>query len=201
VIPLGSVSERLSTDLGSGRVLVALACIAVVVVASGALAWWRLRRPVWAGTAVALPVLVATVVLVEPYFTSTSLEEALPSSTPVATATASSSPTPTAAKLATGSLHGLGGHRATGSVELQRLADGRLVLRFAGVDIEGTPTPRVYLVPGEGQHRPAGTKLGPLRAERGSFNYALSALPDRTVTVLVWCERYAVPIAGATLQR
>jgi hypothetical protein len=47
------------------------------------------------------------------------------------------------------------------------------------------------------RHGPAGPPRG-LKAERGSFSYALAA-DVAAATVLIWCDRYAVPIAAADL--
>ena len=202
---MASVVDRLTTNLQSPRVLMTTGVIAVVTLALG---WFVRRRG--AGRlktlgAMAVPVLIASVVLVAPYFRQREANEALPGApaaqvnepAPGATATAGV-PAATPTRVRSAALKGLGGHSAKGTVALYRLADGSHLVRFDQVDIEGTPTPRVYVVPGAGQDRPGGTRLGGLKAEKGSFNYAV-AEPKGTVTVLVWCERFAVPIAGATL--
>lgn len=190
---LTSVFDRLTTNLQSGRVLATMAGIGLVVLLTGYLVRRAGARLPVVVAAAAVPALLATAVLAAPYFQQDELDEALPM--PEATAT---SPSTTTTQLATASLRGLGGHGATGTVALHQLPDGSQVLRFEEVDIEGTPTPRVYLVPGRDQERPDGEDLGELRAERGSFNYMLDTTPPTPVTVLVWCERFAVPIAGGT---
>jgi hypothetical protein len=98
--------------------------------------------------------------------------------------------------LARGSLHGIG-HRASGSVVLYRL-DGRLVVRFEGISVQGTPTPVVHLVASGRRSPSGGVRLGPLKGEHGSFGYDVPAGAP-VVRVLVWCQRYAVPIASADL--
>lgn len=103
-------------------------------------------------------------------------------------------------RLATGRLTPLDGHSASGSVSTFRLADGSHIIRFENVRISGTPSPEVYLLTGRNRTgKSGGLHLGALKAERGSFNYAL---PSRFVgtdfTVLVWCEHFAVNIAHAT---
>ena len=80
------------------------------------------------------------------------------------------------------------------------MTDGGLV-RFQDVNIEGSVKPSVHLVP-RGERRPSeGSRLGPLKAERGSFSYQLPAAVDltREWTVLVWCDPYNTPIAAADL--
>ena len=116
---------------------------------------------------------------------------------------APSTPPPGPERLATGTLRGLAGHSAEGRVSTYRLADGSYVVRFEDVDIGGTPDPEVYVLPGRDRTgKRGGTHLGALKAERGSFHYALpAAFRDGDFTVLVWCERFAVDIAHATQNR
>ena len=126
----------------------------------------------------------------------------VPSAPAVPRPTASPTPSkaPVATLLSAGQLEGLAGHQASGRVALYRVGDGT-VLRFEDVDISGGAKPSVHLVP-PGQHRPeGGVALGPLKAERGSFSYAVPASVDgnATWTVLVWCEPYDVPIGAADL--
>ncbi len=217
-ITLASPLDRATTALSSPRVLLTLALVGALALAAGYLARRRGARPLVALGAAAVPVTVAAAILVAPYFRIRTVEEALPGDSPApsATATATTTVTPTATPATTGTpvapaspagpvtvadsrLRGLGGHRASGRILLYRLANGDRVVRFEGVDIEGTPTPRVYFVPGAGRSDPGGHAAGPLKAERGSFNYPVPASVTGTFTVLVWCERFAVPIAGATL--
>jgi hypothetical protein len=199
---MAELVDRVTTNLQSTRVLLTLAGIAVV--ALGVLWAARRRGARWrvAVGAAAVPVLVASAVLAAPYFRQRELVEALPgpaaSITEPAPSTSGASSGPAIGRVRSAPLRGLGGHSARGTVELHRLADGSHVVRFEQVDIEGTPTPRVYVVPGADRERPGGAKLGGLKAERGSFNYVVDE-PTGTVTILVWCERFAVPIAGATL--
>ncbi len=119
--------------------------------------------------------------------------------------TASPKPKPTTAATATllsaGQLEGLAGHDASGRTALYRVGDGT-VLRFENVDINGAAKPSVHLVP-PGKHRPeGGVALGPLKAERGSFSYAVPASVDANAmwTVLIWCAPYDVPIGAADLR-
>lgn len=105
-------------------------------------------------------------------------------------------------RVATGSLEGLTGHDASGTVELIRNPDGTHVVRFAGFDIEGTPDPIVYLIQGDDQRDPGGSNLGGLRGNVGdASDYAVPAdvEPGAEWTVLVWCGQFSVEIANATL--
>jgi hypothetical protein len=179
---MADLLDRLTTNLQSPRVLLTVAAVGALAAGAG----WFVRRRGARRRTVALvatvPVVLAGAVLVAPYFRARELVETLPAGTTVRTRP----------------LLGLGGHAARGRVVLHRRADGGHVVRFEDVDIEGTPTPRVYVVPGAGRKRPGGAALGALKAERGTFQYGVAA-PVGAVTVLVWCERFAVPIAGATL--
>lgn len=109
------------------------------------------------------------------------------------------SPSVVATRLSAGSLRGID-HHAEGGVALYRLGD-RVVLRFEGVDIEGTPTPSVHLVPAGQESPEGGIRLGGLKGEKGSFSYTVPTPydPARAWDALVWCDRYAVPIAAADL--
>ncbi|MDP9428636.1 MAG: DM13 domain-containing protein, partial [Actinomycetota bacterium] len=100
-------------------------------------------------------------------------------------------------RLSGGRLDGIG-HTASGSTALYEI-DGRGVLRFDDVDIEGTPSPYVYLVPRGAREPDSGVLVGPLKAERGSFSYALPASVDLNAdwTVLLWCRPYDTPIAAS----
>lgn len=103
-------------------------------------------------------------------------------------------------ELTRGELSGIG-HRASGGAALYRLADGRAIVRLENIDIEPGPDYNVYLVAGSGQRSPGGGRnLGDLKANQGSHNYEISGgLEDATTyTVLVWCQRFAVPVAHAT---
>jgi len=88
-------------------------------------------------------------------------------------------------------------------VSVFRLADGTAVVRFEDVDIRNSPDPVLYLVPGRGkQTRDGGTRVGALKATRGSFNHTVPASfdLDQPFTVFIWCDRFAVPIANADQQ-
>lgn len=169
-------------------VLLAARLVAVVVTrATG--------RPRAAGLASDAVVVAAVVVLLAPSFGQRELDEPFPvlaAAAPVAGAVAPR-------ELAAGALGGVG-HSASGRTVLYDVG-GEVVLRFEGVDVEGTPGPYVHLVPRGGRDPGGGVRLGALRAERGSFAYDVPAGLDLTAgwTVLVWCAPFATPVAAADL--
>jgi hypothetical protein len=216
-----------TAPLMSWRAFLATALVAVGGVLALALVWRRSRLgAVWVADVVVLALMAAVVwpvfrertvvedfppvVLSAPTPTVAATPSASgrpvvarpsPSATPSAVPTRAAAPSPSAAatRLLAGSLRGID-HHAEGGVALYRVGDG-VRLRFEDVDIEGTPTPSVHLVP-EGRESPkGGTRLGGLKGEKGSFSYAVPAGLDlsRGWSVLVWCDRYAVPIAAADL--
>jgi hypothetical protein len=164
---------------------------------------WRRSRllAVWVADLVVLALMAA---VVWPVFRERTVVEAFP---PVVTAmptglpTGSPTPLPTAVamRLASGRLSGID-HHARGTVALYRVGT-QLRLRFEQVDIEGTPTPSVHLVEPGKRSPKGGLRLGGLKGEKGSFSYAAPSGFDPSVpwSVLVWCDRYAVPIATADL--
>ncbi|HUR14477.1 MAG TPA: hypothetical protein VM097_08280 [Mycobacteriales bacterium] len=167
-------------------------------------ALWRRSRllAVWTADLVVLALMAS---VVWPVFRERTVDEAFP---PVAVVTPSASSSPeaptatarTAVLLASGRLSGID-HHAQGRIGLYDVG-GEVRLRFESVDIEGTPTPSVHLV-SQGKRTPGGgTRLGGLKGEKGSFSYAVPVGLDVTQqwSVLVWCDRYAVPIAASDLR-
>jgi hypothetical protein len=163
---------------------------------------WRRSRllAVWVADLVVLALMAA---VVWPVFRERTVVEAFP---PVAVATPSplasgthSPPAVLAVRLSSGRLFGID-HKARGTVALYRVG-AQVRLRFEQVAIEGTPTPSVHLVAPGKRSPKGGQRLGGLKGEKGSFSYAAPAGldPGTTWSVLVWCDRYAVPIAAADL--
>jgi hypothetical protein len=201
--------------LESGRGLLTVAVIVVGYVVIGVL----LRR--LAGARWVAPVVLAGVVLglaawiVRPYYVDETadrrlvadpVQEAAPPApaAPAQAAPAEAAPPPAPAgpvRLSQGSIVGLGGHDASGTISVLRTPEGTSVVRFEGFDIEGVPDPRVYVVQGRDVRRPGGVELGRLRGNRGQvLDYALPAGTDAGPgwTVLVWCRAFSVPVAHAT---
>jgi hypothetical protein len=97
-----------------------------------------------------------------------------------------------------------GKYRASGDALLVRRTDGSLLVRLQNLDMDDGPALRLHLVRGRDQKSPeGGADLGPLKATRGTHDYAVPAgapvdLQGGT-TVLVYCHKFHVPFANATL--
>ena len=96
-------------------------------------------------------------------------------------------------------------HEAAGVARLIQLEDGSLLVRFEQFSVESGPDYDVYVVVGANVSVPdGGTLLGDLKGTVGDQNYEIpaGAVPGDGVeplTVLIWCEVFAVPVANATL--
>lgn len=96
-------------------------------------------------------------------------------------------------------------HQAAGVARLIQLEDGSLLVRFEQFSVEPGPDYDVYVVSGKDVTTPAGgTLLGDLKGTDGDQNYevpsgAIAAPGAEPLTVLIWCEVFAVPVANATL--
>jgi hypothetical protein len=93
-------------------------------------------------------------------------------------------------------------HRATGTVAFYRQPDGRYLVGLEEFDIQPGPDYDVYVVPGAGRDDIGdGIRLDDLRGNRGTQYYDVPegvAVEQGEWTVLVWCETFDVPVAGAT---
>jgi len=162
-------------------------------------------------------------VTVVPYFQEKTVDDPFPvvaapavteTTLPATTVAGAEAPVPTAVpttvaspvtpsgptRLAAGQLRGLAGHRGSGTAAIYRQPDGSLLVRFEDFDVSSVPAPVVYLVPGTNQQRPGGVNLGELRGNNGNQNFVVPAgtAVDGPHTVLIWCETFSVPVAGAT---
>lgn len=144
----------------------------------------------------------------------TSSTAAAPSSTaaaPTSSAPTSNAPTSAAQPTTTASaapvLIGEGliagiDHQAGGTARLIRNADGTYVVRFENFSVEPGPSYVLHLVPGADAQTPQrGINLGAFNTTQGAVNVAVPGQPviDGPVTVLIWCDVYAVPVANATI--
>ena len=96
-------------------------------------------------------------------------------------------------------------HDAAGTARLIQLEDGSLLVRFEQFSVEAGPDYDVYVVAGADVAVPdGGTRLGDLKGTAGDQNYdipagAIPAAGVEAVTILIWCEIFAVPVANVTL--
>jgi hypothetical protein len=102
-------------------------------------------------------------------------------------------------QLTTGRFRGLDGHRGSGEAAVLRQPDGSHTVAFRNLSVSSVPDPVLYLVPGADQQRPNGaTRLGRLDPGRDRYEIPAGVDLDGPLTVLIWCQRFAVPVAGAT---
>ena len=132
--------------------------------------------------------------------TSTTLPATEPASPDgVEPAPAASQPAPE--RLRSGPIRGID-HRASGTAAIYRQPDGRYVVGLEDIDIQPGPDYDLYIVPGEGREdTKGGIRLGDLRGNKGTQFYEVPEgvdLANGPWTVLVWCQTFAVPVAGAT---
>ena len=104
-------------------------------------------------------------------------------------------------RLRAGAIRGID-HRASGTAVIYRQPDGRYVVGLEDIDIQPGPDYDLYVVPGENREdTKGGVRLGDLRGNRGTQFYEVPAgvnLEEGRWTVLVWCQTFAVPVAGST---
>jgi len=209
------------TVLRSGRGLLVVVALVVAYVVIGTAVRRVVRWRLATSLVMTAAVLAAASWTILPYYTDTTanrtvvagtVEDAAFTATPAdeaATATSTVSPTPSSAptpaapvatRLSRGDLRGID-HGARGSASLVRGAEGTVVVRLENFAVEGAPDPVVYLVEGEDVRTRSGVKLGPLPGNRGALldlEVPADVTPGPGWTVLIWCERFAVPIANAT---
>jgi hypothetical protein len=157
----------------------------------------------------AVGALVILKIVVLPAYMNKTVVEALPvapvvatTAVPSGTAPAPTTTAPTAAPVLVraSSFRGID-HRASGTVNIYRQPDGSYVVGLEGIDIQPGPDYDVYVVPGaEQEDRDGGTRVDDLRGNKGTQFYEVrgAQLEDGPWTVLVWCDTFAVPVAGAT---
>jgi hypothetical protein len=103
--------------------------------------------------------------------------------------------------LRSSAIHGID-HRASGTAVLYRQPDGSLLVGLEDIDIQPGPDYDVFVVAGaDREDTDGGIRLDDLRGNKGTQYYPVGADTDvstGTWTVLVWCETFDVPVAGAT---
>ena len=124
----------------------------------------------------------------------------VPVTTPPAGAGLSSPPPPSQpVQLTSGRFRGLDGHRGSGEAAVFRQPDGSHVVAFRDLSVSSVPDPVVYVVPGaDRQQLDGATRLGRFDAGRDRYEIPAGVDLDGPLTVLIWCQRFAVPVAGAT---
>ena len=167
-----------------------------------------LRRPVVrAAAAVAVLVVIGAALLFEPWqlVVDQRVQEPVPAAPAAAAPAAPTEP----AVLARGSLISHE-HKSSGSVVLLRLADGSRVLRLEDLRTSNGPALRVWLTDAPVLEGRAGwsvfddgryVDLGDLKGNIGSSNYPIPADVDLAAlpSVSIWCDRFDVSFAAATL--
>ena len=113
--------------------------------------------------------------------------------------TGAATPPPQPVQLTAGRFRGLAGHRGSGEAAVFRQPDGSHILAFRDLSVSSVPDPVLYLVPGDNQEDIDGaTRLGRFDSTRDRYDIPPSFDLGRPLTVLIWCQRFAVPVAGAT---
>ncbi|HEV3400216.1 MAG TPA: DM13 domain-containing protein [Acidimicrobiales bacterium] len=127
---------------------------------------------------------------------------ALPGTTPPGEEASAPAPVPVPSQpvqLSTGRFRGLDGHRGSGEASLFRQPDGSHVVAFRNLSVSSVPDPVVYLVPGSDQEGIDGAvRLGRFEAGRDAYTVPAGFDVDRALTVMIWCQRFSVPVAGAS---
>ena len=157
--------------------------------------------------AVAVAVLLAALVLFEPwaFWNDTTVNEPAPTAT--ATVTDESSPAPAGpTELASGEFVSQE-HETSGTATILELPDGSRTLRLEGFETTNGPDLHVWL-----SEKSAGgnwfkygggrkAQLGELKANRGNHNYAIPADVelDGLRSVVIWCKRFHVAFGSAPL--
>ena len=202
-------AARSAFESSTAIALMAFAGVAWLVarLALARLRWPAVRLVVFG---VAAAVVLSIVVL--PAYDDETVVEALPAADVSTTTTAPStedtsspSPSTTAADqpvvLRMSPIHGID-HEARGTAVVYRQPDGSLLVGLEDIDIQPGPDYDVYVVPGADRDGiDGGTRLDDLRGNKGTQYYEVPTsldIHDGRWTVLVWCETFDVPVAGAT---
>ncbi|MCX4514354.1 DM13 domain-containing protein [Streptomyces sp. NBC_01619] len=101
-------------------------------------------------------------------------------------------------------------HETSGSVEIQRLADGTATLRLTNLRTSDGPALHVWLSDQPVKQDGGGNlddgkyvDLGDLKGNEGNQNYAIPQGTDLNTfsTVTIWCERFSVSFGAAELKQ
>lgn len=224
-IPLAAVAvlAALKPEIVRGTFSSAESVLRVAAVIAGwVLFSWLMRRVIPNALVRTLVIAVpATLLLwanVAPYFEDdVKIAGSFPETSTTAESTAAASPGPEApdqagpgvaapppaasgpVQLTTGQFRGLDGHRGSGEASVFRQPDGSHIVAFRNLSVSSVPDPVLYLVPGTDQQGLDGaTRLGRFDASRDRYEIPGGVDVEGPVTVLIWCQRFSVPVAGAT---
>ena len=209
------------SGLKSGKAIMLMLVVTVVWLTARIVLWRSSSKRLLTMVPFAIGAAAILKIVVLPAYSDTTVVETLGVAPIVATTTAPSAtapstagpapttslvPPPTTAEptapalVRTSSFRGID-HRASGTVNIYRLPDGTYIVGLEGIDIQPGPDYDVYVVPGvDKEDRGGGTRLDDLRGNKGTQFYEVKGpmLEDGPWTVLVWCDTFAVPVAGAT---
>lgn len=102
-------------------------------------------------------------------------------------------------QLTTGRFRGLDGHRGSGEASVFRQPDGSHVVAFRNLSVSSVPDPVVYLVPGRDREGIEGAmRLGRFQADRDTYQIPAGSDVEGPLTVMIWCQRFSVPVAAAS---
>jgi len=198
------------SGLNSTRAIVLMLVVAIAWIVARAFTFEVIsRRLLRAVPFVVGALAILKVVVLPAYDNHTVIETLTAVAPPAATVPAGPATTPVTTlpteveplKIRTAMLSGID-HRASGTVNVYRRSDGTHVVGLENFDIQPGPAYALYVVPGsERRDHDGGTRLASLRGNRGTQFYDTPATAELTSgewTVLVWCETFDVPVAGAT---
>ncbi|MEU9125436.1 DM13 domain-containing protein [Streptomyces sp. NPDC048506] len=140
-------------------------------------------------------------------FTSTTVDEALPSaSAPSMRESGTSTARPAAPRDLAEGRFVTHEHTTSGTARTVRLADGGQVLRLEDLKTSEGPDVRVYLSPRDAGAVTTGlgagaVELGKLKGNLGNQNYAVPNGTDLSKfrSAVIWCARFSVPFGAANL--
>ncbi len=98
----------------------------------------------------------------------------------------------------TGSFEGKSRHKVSGTVSVVAGSDGAELVLGKDFDFDGAPDPKLAF--GKDGYE-ATTLFSPLRKDKGTQRYVIppSINPNEYNEVWIWCEKFDVPLAKATL--
>ncbi|HEX2274141.1 MAG TPA: DM13 domain-containing protein [Acidimicrobiales bacterium] len=205
-VPVAAVTilVALKPEIVRGTFSSAQSMLRVGAVVAGWVAFsWCMRRVVsnpFVRTAViAVPATVLLWMNVAPYFEDdVKVTGRFPERVGAAGGTSVPSASPPV-RLSTGRFRGLDGHRGSGEASVFRQPGGSHVVAFGDLSVSSVPDPVVYLVPGADREGIEGAvRLGRFEPGRDSYEIPPGFDVDRPLTVMIWCQRFSVPVAGAS---